>query len=51
MPGAVFVFHHHLNRMELAPADALRAAQLARHVREPGLEDPYAWAAFTHRGR
>jgi hypothetical protein len=64
----MFMFHHHLNRMELAPADALRAAQLwmldpdrmaprdmpqelARHVREPGLEDPYAWAAFTHRGR
>jgi CHAT domain-containing protein len=64
----MFMFHHYLNRMELAPADALRAAQLwmldpdriaprdmpqelARHVREPGLADPYAWAAFAHRGR
>jgi hypothetical protein len=64
----MFMFHHYLNRMELAPAAALRAAQLwmldpdrtaprdmpqelARHVREPGLEDLYAWAAFAHRGR
>ncbi|MCG8463156.1 MAG: CHAT domain-containing protein [Holophagales bacterium] len=38
-------FYRHLEQ-GTAPADALRAAQLAR-LRDPATSDPYYWAAFT----